>query len=52
MVEGQKWALHGVDVVESVGKIDSNFFDLKTSNIVVTIQMLRAWRLVLWHPVM
>ncbi len=26
--------LHGVDVVESVGKIDSNFFDLTTSNIV------------------
>jgi len=27
-------ALHGVDVVENVGKIDSNFFDLTTSNIV------------------
>jgi hypothetical protein len=26
--------LHGVDVVESVGRIDSNFFDLTTSNIV------------------
>jgi hypothetical protein len=26
--------LHGVDVVESVGKIDSNFCDLTTSNIV------------------
>jgi hypothetical protein len=25
--------LHGVDVIESVGGIDSNFFDLTTSNI-------------------
>jgi len=26
--------LHGVDVVEIVGKIDSNFYELTTSNIV------------------
>jgi hypothetical protein len=26
--------LHGVDVVESVGRIDFNYFDLTTSNIV------------------
>jgi hypothetical protein len=32
MVEGKKGALHCVDVVESVGGIDSNFFDLTTSN--------------------
>ncbi len=34
MAERQKGALHVVDVVESVGGIDSNFFDLTTSNIV------------------
>jgi hypothetical protein len=34
MVEEQKGVLHGVDVVESVSKIDSNFYDLTTSNIV------------------
>jgi hypothetical protein len=34
MVKGQKRELHGVDVVESVGEIDSNCFDLTTSNIV------------------
>jgi hypothetical protein len=34
MVEGQKAELHGVGVVESVGEIDFNFFDLTTSNII------------------
>jgi hypothetical protein len=34
MVEEKKGVLHGVDVVESVGEIDSNFYDLTTSNIV------------------
>jgi hypothetical protein len=34
MVKRQKRQLHGVDVVKSVGRIDSNFFDLTTSNIV------------------
>jgi len=34
MVEKQKYVLHGIDVVESVGRIDSNFYDLTTSNIV------------------
>lgn len=37
MAERQKGALHVVDVVESVGGIDSNFFDLTTSNIVGNI---------------
>jgi hypothetical protein len=34
MVEKHKWVLHGVDVVESVGGIDSNLYDLTMSNIV------------------
>jgi hypothetical protein len=34
MAKGYKRALHGVDVVENVGKIDSNFYELTTSNIV------------------
>ncbi len=34
MAKGYKGALHGVDVVESLGKIDSNFYELTTSNIV------------------
>jgi len=34
MVKRQKRQLHGVDVVKSVGMIDSNFFDSITSNIV------------------
>jgi hypothetical protein len=34
MVEGQKKELHGVDVVESVGEIDSNCFDFTTTNII------------------
>jgi len=34
MVKRQKRQLHGVDVVKSVGMIDSNFFDSTTSNIV------------------
>jgi hypothetical protein len=34
MVEEKKGVLHGVDVVESVGEIDSNFYDLTPSNIV------------------
>ncbi len=34
MAKGQKGALHGVNIVESVGKIDSNFYELTTSNIV------------------
>jgi hypothetical protein len=33
MVEGKLGKFHFVDIIESVGKIDSNFFDLKTSNI-------------------
>ncbi len=33
MVKGKQRELHGVDVIESVGGIDSNFFDLTTSNI-------------------
>jgi len=34
MAKGYKGALHGVDVVECLGKIDSNFYELTTSNIV------------------
>jgi hypothetical protein len=34
MVEEQEGVLHGVDVVKSVGRIDSNFYDLTTSNII------------------
>jgi hypothetical protein len=34
-------------VVEVVGKINSNFFDL-TSNIVGNIQILKAWQLIMW----
>ncbi len=33
MVKGKQRELYGVDVIESVGGIDSNFFDLTTSNI-------------------
>jgi len=33
MVKGKQRELHGVDVIENVGGIDSNFFDLTTSNI-------------------
>jgi hypothetical protein len=33
MVKGKQRALHGVDVIENVGGIDSKFFDLITSNI-------------------
>jgi len=34
MAKGHKKLLHGVDVVESVGEIAFDFFDLATSNIV------------------
>jgi hypothetical protein len=33
MVEGEQGKLHVVDVVENMGGINSNFFDLTTSNI-------------------
>jgi hypothetical protein len=42
MAKGYKGVLHGVDVVESVGKIDSNFYELTTSNIVGSSSMLKA----------
>ncbi len=32
-----KGKFHFVDIIESVGKIDSNFFDLTTSNIASNI---------------
>jgi hypothetical protein len=37
MAEGQKGELHGVDVVESVGKIDFNCFDLTTKILLAAI---------------
>jgi hypothetical protein len=41
MAKGKQGKLHFVDIIESVGKVDSNFFDLTTSNIASNISNVK-----------
>jgi len=41
MVKGKQRKLHFVDIIESVGKIDSNIFYLTTSNIAKNISNVK-----------
>jgi hypothetical protein len=42
MAKGKQGKLHFVDIIENVGEIDSNLFDLTTSNIASNISNVKS----------